>query len=98
MGQRHFKVHPPKDDSPLFFVLTNTRGMPVECAANLMQEVCHDLKLALEELREQNINPILVRQLDATLPGQYPGHYPVKLNVILEELGLLMLISWYQLF
>jgi uncharacterized protein YgbK (DUF1537 family) len=72
-----------QDDSPLFFVLTNTRGMPAERAADLTREVCHNLKLALEELRERNINPILVSRSDSTLRG----HYPVEPNVISEELG-----------
>jgi uncharacterized protein YgbK (DUF1537 family) len=73
-----------QDESPLFFVLTNTRGMSAERAASLTREVCHNLKLALEDLKEwRNINPILVSRSDSTLRG----HYPVEPNVISEELG-----------
>jgi len=87
------------DSSPLFFVLTNTRGMDASRAANLTREVCHNLKVALEELSTSvsnddekgssgqhapaGINPILVSRSDSTLRG----HYPVETNVIAEELG-----------
>ncbi|MBD2775681.1 four-carbon acid sugar kinase family protein [Iningainema tapete] len=37
-----------QDDSPIFFVLTNTRALPPEAAASVTKEVCHNLKLALE--------------------------------------------------
>jgi uncharacterized protein YgbK (DUF1537 family) len=36
------------DDSPIFFVLTNTRALPPEQAAAVTREVCHNLKIALE--------------------------------------------------
>lgn len=55
--------------------------MPADRAASLTREVCHNLKLALEEVKE--INPILVSRSDSTLRG----HYPVETNVISEELG-----------
>ncbi|MES9935324.1 MAG: four-carbon acid sugar kinase family protein [Sedimenticola sp.] len=73
------------DDSPLFFVLTNTRGMGAARAADLTREVCHNLKLALAELKQSGtkINPILVSRSDSTLRG----HYPVETDVISEELG-----------
>jgi uncharacterized protein YgbK (DUF1537 family) len=73
------------DDSPLFFVLTNTRGMDAGRAADLTREVCHNLKLALDELKRtgNEINPILVSRSDSTLRG----HYPVETDVITEELG-----------
>ncbi len=73
------------DDSPLFFVLTNTRGMAVKPAADITREVCKNLKLALAELNKigRDINPILVSRSDSTLRG----HYPVETDVIAEELG-----------
>ena len=79
------------DSSPIFFVLTNTRGMSANRAASLTREVCHNLKLALDELstneevggRRMKINPILVSRSDSTLRG----HYPIEPNVIAEELG-----------
>ena len=37
-----------EDDSPIFFVLTNTRSLSPESAASVTKEVCHNLKLALE--------------------------------------------------
>jgi uncharacterized protein YgbK (DUF1537 family) len=73
------------DESPLFFVLTNTRGMAAGPAADITREVCHNLKLALAELRKEgrDINPVMVSRSDSTLRG----HYPVETDVIAEELG-----------
>ena len=73
------------DASPLFFVLTNTRGMAARPAADITREVCKNLQLALAELKNsgRNINPILVSRSDSTLRG----HYPVETDVIAEELG-----------
>lgn len=73
------------DASPLFFVLTNTRGMAAKPAADITREVCKNLKLALAELKKsgRDINPILVSRSDSTLRG----HYPVETDVIAEELG-----------
>ena len=73
------------DPAPLFFVLTNTRGMDAARAADLTREVCHNIKQVLDEFRqeERTINPILVSRSDSTLRG----HYPVETDVIAEELG-----------
>ena len=73
------------DNSPLFFVLTNTRGMAAQAAADITREVCHNLKLTLSELKKngRDINPILVSRSDSTLRG----HYPVETDVIAQELG-----------
>ena len=73
------------DDSPLFFVLTNTRGMDAARAAAVTREVCQNLKLALADLAAggQVINPIFVSRSDSTLRG----HYPVETDVMAEELG-----------
>lgn len=73
------------DDSPLFFVLTNTRGMGAAQAADVTREVCRNLKQALGELQADGrvINPIMVSRSDSTLRG----HYPVETDVIAEQLG-----------
>lgn len=73
------------DDSPLFFVLTNTRGMAAQPAADITREVCKNLKRVLAELKlsGREINPILVSRSDSTLRG----HYPVETDVIAQELG-----------
>ncbi|MEO6975447.1 MAG: four-carbon acid sugar kinase family protein [Gallionella sp.] len=73
------------DDSPLFFVLTNTRGMAAKPAADITREVCVNLKLALAGLKQSghDINLILVSRSDSTLRG----HYPVETDVIAAELG-----------
>jgi uncharacterized protein YgbK (DUF1537 family) len=73
------------DASPLFFVLTNTRGMAAKQAAEITREVCKNLKLALAELEKSgsHVNPILVSRSDSTLRG----HYPVETDVIADELG-----------
>jgi uncharacterized protein YgbK (DUF1537 family) len=73
------------DASPLFFVLTNTRGMSAERAASVTREVCRNLRAVLDELAGtgRQVNPILVSRSDSTLRG----HYPVETDVIAEELG-----------
>ena len=74
-----------EDASPLFFVLTNTRGMAAQPAADITREVCVNLKVVMAELKQRgrDINPIMVSRSDSTLRG----HYPVETNVIAEELG-----------
>lgn len=70
-----------QDDSPIFFVLTNTRSLPPESAASVTKEVCHNLKLAL---KAEEINDFLiVSRSDSTLRG----HYPIETDVIAAELG-----------
>lgn len=73
------------DSSPLFFVLTNTRGMDAAHAAEITREVCRNLKQTLKQLKQDGtaINPIMVSRSDSTLRG----HYPVETDVIAEELG-----------
>lgn len=74
-----------QDASPLFFVLTNTRGMSAQRAAAVTREVCANVRIALaqEAAAGRAINPILVSRSDSTLRG----HYPVETDVIAEELG-----------
>lgn len=79
-------LHEALDDAaPLFFVLTNTRGMDAGRAAAVTREVCQNLKLALEQRARAGrpVNPILVSRSDSTLRG----HYPVETDVMAEELG-----------
>jgi uncharacterized protein YgbK (DUF1537 family) len=73
------------DDAPLFFVLTNTRGMDAGRAAALTTEVCANLRTALDaEQRAGNpISAILVSRSDSTLRG----HYPVETDAIAAALG-----------
>jgi uncharacterized protein YgbK (DUF1537 family) len=73
------------DAAPLFFVLTNTRGMDAQAAADITREVCTNLKQAMAELASDGkaINPLVVSRSDSTLRG----HYPVETDVIAEELG-----------
>lgn len=73
------------DEAPLFFVLTNTRGMAASQAAEVTRQVCRNLKLALADLAAGGVvfNPIYVSRSDSTLRG----HYPVETDVMAEELG-----------
>ena len=73
------------DRAPLFFVLTNTRGMDAARAAAVTREVCRNLKLALADLAAggMRFNPIFVSRSDSTLRG----HYPVETDVMAAELG-----------
>lgn len=74
-----------QDAAPLFFILTNTRGMSATQATEITREVCINCRLALAELAGEgvDINPLLVSRSDSTLRG----HYPVETDVIAEELG-----------
>ena len=68
------------DSAPLFFILTNTRGMDAERAAAVTREVCANLKLALVDY----VGPVLfVSRSDSTLRG----HYPVETDVMNTALG-----------
>jgi len=73
------------DDAPLFFILTNTRGMDALRAGAVTREVCRNLKTALRLLKQEGmeIRPVIVSRSDSTLRG----HYPVETDVIAEELG-----------
>lgn len=74
-----------EDAAPLFFVLTNTRGMAAERAAAVTRDVCVNLRQALAELAAagSEINPVMVSRSDSTLRG----HYPVETDIIAAELG-----------
>ncbi|AFZ44879.1 type III effector Hrp-dependent outer protein [Halothece sp. PCC 7418] len=70
-----------QDDVSIFFVLTNTRALSPENAAQRSREVCQNLKKALNA---ENITDFLVvSRSDSTLRG----HYPLETDVIAEELG-----------
>jgi len=68
------------DAAPLFFILTNTRGMDAVRAAAITREVCGNLKAALVDYA----GPVLyVSRSDSTLRG----HYPVETDVMNDVLG-----------
>ncbi|MDA8390146.1 MAG: four-carbon acid sugar kinase family protein [Gammaproteobacteria bacterium] len=73
------------DGAPLFFVLTNTRGMDAKRAADVTRTVCRNVKQALADSARSGraIEPIVISRSDSTLRG----HYPVETDVIAEELG-----------
>ena len=73
------------DASPLFFVLTNTRGMSAARAADVTRTVCRNLHQALDELQAAGdaLLPVVVSRSDSTLRG----HYPVETDIINAELG-----------
>lgn len=73
------------DDAPLFFVLSNTRGMDAVRAADVTREICVNLRAAIDGLAEDGIgiHPVIVSRSDSTLRG----HYPVETDVIADELG-----------
>ncbi|MDF5720416.1 MAG: four-carbon acid sugar kinase family protein [Rhizonema sp. PD37] len=70
-----------QDESPIFFVLTNTRALPPDLAASVTREVCHNLKVALEAEKIHDF--LVVSRSDSTLRG----HYPIETDVIAQELG-----------
>ncbi len=70
-----------RDESPIFFVLTNTRALSPAAAEAVTREVCQNLKqaIALEGVQEF----LVVSRSDSTLRG----HYPIETDVMAEELG-----------
>ncbi|MGB7441277.1 MAG: four-carbon acid sugar kinase family protein [Coleofasciculaceae cyanobacterium] len=70
-----------KDESPIFFILTNTRALTPEQATAVTREVCHNLKLAIEAEKIEDF--LVVSRSDSTMRG----HYPVETDVIAEEVG-----------
>jgi uncharacterized protein YgbK (DUF1537 family) len=74
-----------RDESPLFFVLSNTRGMDATSAAAVTGEICVNLRAALAQMDEvgEPVQPVVVSRSDSTLRG----HYPVETDVIAAELG-----------
>ncbi len=73
------------DDSPLFFILSNTRAMTAGQAGDITREICQNISRALHSLENEavHINPMIVSRSDSTLRG----HYPVETDIIAEELG-----------
>ncbi len=69
------------DESPIFFVLTNTRSLTPEQATEVTREVCHNLKTALATEGIQDF--LVVSRSDSTLRG----HYPVETDIIASEIG-----------
>ncbi len=70
-----------RDDSPIFFVLTNTRSLTPEDAAMVTEEVCRNLKVAL---KAEGIDDFLiVSRSDSTLRG----HYPIETDALARLLG-----------
>ncbi|MFN6500632.1 MAG: four-carbon acid sugar kinase family protein [Nostoc sp. DedQUE01] len=70
-----------QDDSPIFFVLTNTRSLTPESAASVTKEVCQNLKIALQAEGIEDF--LIVSRSDSTLRG----HYPIETDAIAQELG-----------
>jgi len=73
------------DEAPIFFVLSNTRGMDAWRAAEVTREICRNLREALDRVKAagREIHPVIVSRSDSTLRG----HYPVETDVIAAELG-----------
>lgn len=78
-------THALQDEAPLFFVLSNTRGMDAERAAVVTRNICVNLRLALADLEAAGtpVQPVILSRSDSTLRG----HYPVETDVIAAELG-----------
>ncbi|MGK7910937.1 MAG: four-carbon acid sugar kinase family protein [Synechococcus sp.] len=70
-----------RDESPLFFVLTNTRSLTPGQAASVTRDVCVRLKEAIAAEGIQDY--MVVSRSDSTLRG----HYPVETDVISSEIG-----------
>lgn len=70
-----------EDESPLFFILTNTRALTPTEAARVTQAVCQNLQKAIAASNCTDF--LVVSRSDSTLRG----HYPIETDVIAQELG-----------
>lgn len=70
-----------RDDSPIFFILTNTRSLTPESAASVTIEACQNLKKAIAAEKIEDF--LVVSRSDSTLRG----HYPIETDAIAKELG-----------
>lgn len=70
-----------RDESPIFFILTNTRARSPEEAESVTREVCQNLKQAIAQAGVEDF--LVVSRSDSTLRG----HYPIETDAIAEELG-----------
>lgn len=70
-----------EDQSPIFFILTNTRALTPDQAATITREVTQNLKTAIAQTAVKDF--LVVSRSDSTLRG----HYPVETDVIAAELG-----------
>ena len=70
-----------RDESPIFFVLTNTRALSPAAAEAVTREVCQNLKQAIALEGVQDF--LVVSRSDSTLRG----HYPIETDVMAAELG-----------
>lgn len=70
-----------QDNSPICFVLTNTRALSPTAAEQVTRQVCQNLKraIALEGIQDF----LIVSRSDSTLRG----HYPIETDAIAAELG-----------
>lgn len=70
-----------QDDSPIVFILTNTRALSPEQAAAVTTEVCRNLQTAIPQAGVEEL--LVVSRSDSTLRG----HYPIETDAIAAELG-----------
>ncbi len=70
-----------QDDSPIMFVLTNTRALSPKQAEAVTREVCQNLKIAIPQAGIEEF--LVVSRSDSTLRG----HYPIETDAIAAELG-----------
>ncbi len=69
------------DEAPIFFVLTNSRGMDEERARSVNREIASNLRAAGEDAGHAQF--LIVSRSDSTLRG----HFPAETDVLTEELG-----------
>ena len=70
-----------RDESPIVFILTNTRALTPDRALATTREVCQNLKQAIQ--LEQIQDFLIVSRSDSTLRG----HYPIETDAIAQTLG-----------
>ncbi len=70
-----------QDEVNIFFVISNTRALSSDEASNRIQEICQNLRIALDQAGINNF--LLVSRSDSTLRG----HYPIETDAIISVFG-----------
>lgn len=71
-------------ESPTFFILTNTRAVPEESAAEMNRDICRSL---FEAAEETGTDFVLTSRSDSTLRGHYPAETDALAGILAEARG-----------
>ncbi|MFN8494067.1 MAG: four-carbon acid sugar kinase family protein [Caldilineaceae bacterium] len=80
------------NDGPAFYILTNSRSMPLPAAQTLNREIGHNLMLASAQ---SGRSFVVVSRSDSTLRGHYPGETDALAAAIETQVDATLLIPFF---